>query len=235
MSAGDRILDGDSVNRGQEATGQSCYKCRTLTDEVFKRWSELENEALENGCEDLAWVFRQNYEQGYQHLRNCNAKLILRRRVHAGHELGAREFTLTYSKRWYDDETARTLMVQAVRRLVKYYMTQIVEFVAVGETGKNGASHIHGYYLLQRGKKITDKNFQRAYAKWNPKKKLGSGHEGGHHAIVQNESDFLGYIDKEENPWFKYNFKDVQDPDQEQGEEAGSTSDGSVSSLEDEC
>lgn len=120
-------------------------------------------------------------------------------------------------------------MTQAIRRLLKYYRNEIQEFIAVGEIGKSGLSHIHGYYLLAGGKKMTDKNFQRAWKYWNPKKPYGKGFEGGHHDLVKSESNFVGYIDKEKNPWFEYNHKYVQEPQAvEDEEESSSPSEGSV-------
>lgn len=131
--------------------------------------------------------------------------------VHAGHELGAREFTLTYSPKWFDDAEARRLMVKAIDKLCKYYKDEIVELRAIGEVGSNGLSHVHCFYKLKEGRKITDKNFKRAWEYWNPKKPIGKGRhrgfEGGHHANVRNESDFRGYIDKDVDvtSWYEKN------------------------------
>ena len=113
------------------------------------------------------------------------------------YELGAREFTLTYSPKWFGDTDARTEMSKAIDKLIKYYKDEIIQFRAVGEVGTNGLSHVHCFYKLAGGLKITDKNFKRAWKYWNPKKPLQRGFEGGHHATVRNESDFLGYIDKD--------------------------------------
>ena len=121
---------------------------------------------------------------------------------HRGYELGAREFTLTYSPKWMDDAQAREEMIKAMNKLCKYYEGSIIKLRAVGEVGSNGLSHIHCFYKLEGGLKITDKNFQRAWKYWNPKKPLGRGFEGGHHATVKEESDFLGYIEKDiETSW----------------------------------
>jgi len=121
--------------------------------------------------------------------------------------LGAREFTLTYSPKWFDDANARTGMIQAIHKLIKYYRDEIITLRAVGEVGTNGLSHVHCFYKLDGGLKITDKNFKRAWKHWNPKKPLQRGFEGGHHATVRNESDFLGYIDKDiETAWFDKTF-----------------------------
>jgi len=124
---------------------------------------------------------------------------------HQNHELSAREFTLTYSPKWFDDKEARLVMDKAIHKLMKYYKDELVEFRAVGEVGTNGLSHVHCFYKLIGGLKITDKNFKRAYKYWDPKKKQGwTGHQGGHHANVKSESDFQGYIEKdidEETCW----------------------------------
>jgi len=118
--------------------------------------------------------------------------------THAGRELGAREFTLTYSPKWMSDEEARDSMRKAISKLIKYYSDEVIQLRAVGEVGSNGLSHVHCFYKLRGGLKISDKNFKRAYKYWNPKKVTSrTGHEGGHHANVRVESDFQGYIDKD--------------------------------------
>jgi len=131
------------------------------------------------------------------------------------YELGAREFTFTYSPKWFNDAEARLQMSSAIQKLVKYYKDEIIQMRAVGEVGSAGLSHIHCFYKLKNGKKITDKNFQRAYKMWDTKKKTGpSGHQGGHHQTVKNESDFSGYIDKDiENAWFEVNIEGSLDPE----------------------
>lgn len=130
------------------------------------------------------------------------------------YELGAREFTFTYSPKWFDDSEARLQMSSAIQKLCKYYKDEIIQLRAIGEVGSAGLSHIHCFYKLKNGKKITDKNFTRAYKMWNTKKKTGpSGHQGGHHATVKNESDFSGYIDKDiESAWFEVNIDNASDP-----------------------
>lgn len=113
-------------------------------------------------------------------------------------ELGPREFTLTFSPAWYaDNETAKDAMRVAIDKLTRYYKHEIIEFHAIGEYTEAGRPHVHCYYELDGGTKITDKNFKRAWTHWNPRKKLGSGHQGGHHANIRSKSDFLGYIEKD--------------------------------------
>lgn len=123
--------------------------------------------------------------------------------THAGHELGARSFSFTYSPKWgLDDKSARVKMELAIDRLLAYYKNELVEFYAVGEVGKNGMSHIHGYYELLGGRKITDKNFKRAWSYWDPKTKVGDGFKGGYHKLCERKSDYVGYMN-EDLLWLK--------------------------------
>lgn len=124
----------------------------------------------------------------------ANAKLSAQHKL--ARDLGPREFTLTYSPTWFDAEEAKRTMTQAIERLTRYYKHEIIEFHAIGEYTSSGNPHIHAFYLLAGGRKITDKNFKRAYPRWNPKKKLGRGFEGGHHETVDRISDFAGYTEK---------------------------------------
>jgi len=117
-------------------------------------------------------------------------------------QLGPREFTLTYGDHYTTPDQAKHAMDLAIERLTRYYKNEIIEFHAIGEYTKAGRPHIHGWYHLEGGLKITDKNFKRAYPIWNPKKKLGRGFEGGHHATIERVSDFHGYTEKHlEEAW----------------------------------
>lgn len=146
-------------------------------------------------------VIYDYYEQELKRLKASKVLNVNR------YELGAREFTFTYSPKWFDDAEARLQMSSAIQKICKYYKDEIIQLRAVGEVGTNGLSHIHCFYKLRGGLKITDKNFKRAFKMWNPRVKQGpTGHQGGHHATVRNEADFQGYIDKDiENSWFEVN------------------------------
>lgn len=192
-----RIYRSNWIATGQYRGNELCELCGTLL-----HWSndptpvEQEQAMLER----LERIKQQEIEL---------EKLQLQRKSHAGHELGAREFTLTYSPKWFDDQTARERMTIAIQKLRKYYKDEIVKFMAVGETGsKDGLSHVHCFYELRGGLKITDKNFKRAYPYWNPRVKLSArGFQGGHHEVVKNLPDFAGYIEKQKNPWLVINAK----------------------------
>lgn len=160
----------------------------------FSLWESASNRYFEWKDEYLAWRKKE-----YAKLRRNNA---------AGenqHELGPREFTFTYSPEWYDEDVdAQRAMEIAVEKLTRYYKDEIIEFHAVGEFTRDGRAHVHGWYHLDGGRKITDKNFKRAWKHWNPKRKLGKGFEGGHHATIQRTSDFSGYVEKHlEEAWLK--------------------------------
>lgn len=156
--------------------------------------------------DEVAW---NDYTSLKEKILDHNNRLLRARPKvvkHAGHELGSREFTLTYSPKWLDDFEARREMTKAIDKLCKYYGDEIVELRAVGEVGSNGLSHVHCFYKLRGGLKISDKNFKRAWKYWNPKKPQGKGFEGGHHATVKIESDFRGYIEKDiDSAWLEKN------------------------------
>lgn len=130
-----------------------------------------------------------------QRLEQATAKTEAQQKLRA--QLGPREFTFTYSPSWFEtDEDAQRAMESAIEKLTRYYKDEIIEFHAIGEFTRDGRSHVHAWYNLIGGRKITDKNFKRAYPHWNPKRKLGKGFEGGHHATIQRISDFHGYTEK---------------------------------------
>lgn len=173
-----------------------------------ERLQELEDKL------NLEYIFRRT-EEDFQKLKHLK---LLEKKSHIKsnnrYELGAREFTFTYSPKWFDDAEARLRMSTGIQKICKYYKDEILQLRAVGEVGTNGLSHIHCFYKLRGGHKITDKNFKRAWSMWDTHIKQGlSGHKGGHHASVRNEADFQGYIDKDiENAWYEVAIDNTADP-----------------------
>lgn len=143
-------------------------------------------------------------------------KLHDQNKANAESKLGPREFTLTYSPSWFEnDEEAQRTLKSAIDKLTRYYRSEIIEFHAVGEFGHDGRSHVHAWYHLAGGRKITDKNFRRAYSRWNPKRKLGKGFEGGHHETIERISDFAGYAEKHlDEAWLKVDITNGLQPSQ---------------------
>jgi len=195
-------LDGTPVCPRQKAEGKYRY-VHEIGPDGFKWTYEL------NMATGTYRITNSDHEL-LQHQAQQDERLRLRAEEHRNrlkttnqYQLGAREFTLTYSPKWFDDLEARLRMSKAIDKLMKYYKDEIIDLRAIGEVGTNGLSHIHCFYKLRGGLKITDKNFKRAWPHWNPKKTLGWGFEGGHHAPVKSESDFLGYIEKDlETSWY---------------------------------
>jgi len=176
--------------------GLTFYKHETCRDRAMKVMAH--SRVLAKLSEE---VLDQYYTRVIDDHKIKMEKLRKERKQHAGYQLGAREFTLTYSPKWFSDEEARKQMAKAVNKLIKYYKDgdqRIISFRAVGEVGTNGLSHVHCFYKLLGGVKITDKNFKRAYPPWDTKVKQGpTGHKGGHHASVRHDADFIGYIEKQ--------------------------------------
>jgi hypothetical protein len=166
----------------------------------LRRIDQIENNSQDTLSERL-WNYNVDHLQGFRReLAKCyDYHHPPTKSVKVPKGLGAREFTFTYSPKWFkSDLDARVAMEQSITKLLRYYEGEIVRFRAIGEGGYQGKqSHVHCFYELLGGRKMTDKNFKRAWVHWNPKKPLGRGFEGGHHASVASESNFLGYIEKE--------------------------------------
>lgn len=147
-----------------------------------KAWDKLV--ASQQAHDD--YVARRQREQA--HKRNAE-------KLHKG----AWAFTLTYSpaKHGWGKEEAQSAMREAIRRLRHYYRHEIEEFEAVGEWTQAGLPHVHGWYRLTAGKRMTTKNFKRAFPIWNPNHRMGKGHEGGYHEPAKSDSDYAGYIQKD--------------------------------------
>lgn len=155
------------------------------------------------------------------------AEASAHRKAKNGKHKGSWELTLTYSPTWYqDDDEAQADLRRALDRLMRYYKSELVELVAVGEFTKDRRAHLHVYYQLENGGKMTDKNLQRAYPHWNSKIKVGKGNQGGHHAPVQVESDYRGYIEKDlEDSWFHLTYPNAQENVSQESSESSPSSD----------
>lgn len=191
--------------------GLSYYKWETPRDRAMKvlAWTAVLEKIPEAVMNEYYTRVEDAFNIKMNQLRNARKK-------HSSYELGAREFTLTYSPKWFSDDEARKQMQRAINRLIKYYKNgdqRIIRLRAIGEVGSNGLSHVHCFYQLMGGVKITDKNFKRAYPPWDTRVKQGpTGHKGGHHANVKHQSDFLGYIDKQvADAWLDISI-DAEDP-----------------------
>lgn len=210
MSTVDHKLDGNGMKQEAEATGHVCdwpclqnhnHECDQYQEAVYHRLKQEQIEKSKRAIKELD-PHKFSIDPLKDHLfhytfLNDLDLLPKPRKVHRGYDLGPREFTLTYSPKWFSDTEARAKMEMAIDKLLRYHYNELETLRAVGEVGSNGLSHVHCFYKLKNGNKITDKNFKRAWPHWNPKKVMGKGFEGGHHATVKQESDFLGYIEKD--------------------------------------
>lgn len=181
---------------------------RRIYDELKPRfanqaWTEAKYNTLSrNEKEDFEfWMdLRRHFEPPVAKTKNGRPK-------------GTWELTLTYSPKWFQDDTeAQEAFKKAEHRLLKYYADELELYRSVGEFTKDGRAHLHIIYRLGSGGKFTDKNLTRAYPKWNAKKIIGKGNQGGQHAICQSASDYAGYIEKHlDNAWHHYEHKHAND------------------------
>lgn len=231
--------------RPRQSEGNLCYVCHrmgvrcrfactatSLCPCLYHRVCRLESlrevvpEAVgsplwERMVEHINLIQAHNARVGEILLARQKAALHKQNKANAESKLGPREFTLTYSPSWFEnDDDAQTAMSEAIEKLTRYYANEIIEFHAVGEYGADRRSHVHAWYSLAGGRKITDKNFKRAYPRWNPKRKLGKGFEGGHHETIERISDFAGYAEKHlEEAWLKTS---INNADEDKGTQAAS-------------
>ena len=184
------------------------------------------------GYMDAIWDL---YQEQIERENRVHAVSEAREKLRA--DLGPREFTLTYSPSWYEtDEEAQIAMRVAIDKLTRYYKDEINEFRAVGEYTKAGRSHVHCYYLLDGGRKITDKNFKRAWKHWNPRKKMGDGHQGGHHATIRKFSDFAGYVEKDlKDAWMNIHIKNASQDKNSRSSPCSQESSGGADGSTQEC
>lgn len=168
----------------------------------------------DGGYEHTIWRWNQDLLKAQMHraevdrINESRARHALHRQnaANAKAKQGPWEFTLTYSpaKHGWSADEAKDAMRSAVERLTRYYREEIEEFHAVGEYTQAGAPHVHAWYKLDGGRKMTTKSFKRAYPIWNERAKMGRGHEGGHHEPVKRTSDFAGYVEKHlETAWLQ--------------------------------
>lgn len=178
----------------------SCLACSITRLNRFE-WMATDSEEPELYLPSIDRIQRQvlRAQDHVAHAQRVIADREAHRRNREKMHKGAWAFTLTYSptQHQWSKEEAQTAMRTAIARLRHYYRNEIVEFEAVGEYTQSGAPHVHGHYRLTDGKRMTTKNFRRAYPIWNPKRKCGRGHEGGYHEPAHRDSDYAGYIQKD--------------------------------------
>lgn len=190
------LIDGNKCLTGVELDKYLTYESKILHHRLSKK---LGDPLTDDECEEHMMIMEKKLVQLDKEISEKKKP----NKTHQNYELGAREFTFTYSPEWYTDDEAREVMTRAIDRLCNYYAQDILVLHARGEVGKNKLSHIHCYYELKGGLKMTDKNFKRAYPRWNPKKKFGKGFEGGHHETVKDKASFIGYINEDAFNWLK--------------------------------
>ena len=77
-------------------------------------------------------------EKFHKYVKEALIKLNPPVKKHASHDLGPREFTLTYSPDWFEDDVAAFQMKRAIDRLTSYYEQDLIYLKAVGERTKAG-------------------------------------------------------------------------------------------------
>lgn len=108
-------------------------------------------------------------------------------------------FTLTTNEKdqnqWPEVEEQ---LKQAALKILNQKTCPIKSGEAYLEYCEDGKPHIHGFYIMEDGKRIFAKIFKRYWPLWNEAKKLGDGHQGGYHKRVINQIRYVKYQSAEE-------------------------------------
>lgn len=110
--------------------------------------------------------------------------------------------TLTMSPN--DPENVET-MICAIKKIFSQNTCPVKRYVWYVEYQDNGLPHIHFIYETESSGRIHSKVFKRYWKVWDESKRLGNGFRGGYHKVVDSETAYLEYIEKDggrhENKW----------------------------------
>jgi len=108
-------------------------------------------------------------------------------------------FTLTTNEKDKEKWPAvEDQMKQAALKILNQQTCPVKSGECYLEYTEAGAPHIHGFYIMDEGKRIFSKIFKRYWPLWDEKTKIKDGHKGGYHARVINEIRYAKYQSAEE-------------------------------------
>lgn len=102
--------------------------------------------------------------------------------------------TLTMSPKW---DTNEEEMVSAIEKIFKQKTVVVKRFIWFLEYTADGTPHIHFIYETEKGGRITQQVFKRAWKWWDESETVGRGHKGGYHKHCHAETEYLDYISKD--------------------------------------
>lgn len=151
-------------------------------------------------CSDDSYYGRQQFasyaNMARRHDPDTHEEKVLKKYSHEGNGAPSGTFagTLTKAPDWSETEED---MVTAIEKILAQNTCPVSKYCWYVEYTENGLPHIHFIYRTVSGGRIHAKVFKRYWKKWDEKRKLGAGHQGGYHRHVESETAYLEYIEKD--------------------------------------
>jgi len=102
--------------------------------------------------------------------------------------------TLTMSDK---DVLNENEMCFAISKIMTQQTVPVKRYAWYVERTENGLPHIHFIYETETGGRIHNKIFKRYWKIWDESVKIGKGHRGGYHKVVESETAYTEYIAKD--------------------------------------
>lgn len=102
--------------------------------------------------------------------------------------------TLTMSP---NDPENEDTMVEAIKKIFKQETCPVKRYAWYVERTTNGLPHIYFIYETVSSGRIHQKVFKRYWKTWDESVKQGQGFRGGYHKVVDSETAYVEYIEKD--------------------------------------
>lgn len=95
------------------------------------------------------------------------------------------------------DPTNENEMCSAITKIMTQKTCPVKRYAWYKEYTEKMIPHIHFIYETDNGGRIHAKVFKRYWKTWDEKQKCGKGHRGGYHKLVESETAYTEYIEKD--------------------------------------
>jgi len=144
-------------------------------------------------CLKCIWLTESKNHYGKCERHNIE-NLKVKHHIGNGKPKGIFAGTLTMSPA--DPENEDT-MIEAMKKIVKQETCPVKRYAWYLEYQSNGLPHVHFIYETVSTGRIHQKVFKRYWKIWDESRKQGQGFRGGYHKVVDSETAYLEYIEKD--------------------------------------
>lgn len=95
------------------------------------------------------------------------------------------------------DDISEADLLASIRKIFSQKTCPVKRYAWYLEYTEAGKPHIHFLYETEKGGRIHAKVFMRYHKTWDESVKLGKGHRGGYHKLVDSEIAYGEYIAKD--------------------------------------